>query len=219
LKDNKTDLDISVRKYISIFNSIPIPAYIWKIQNDEFRLIHYNKAAELITEGKISNFLGTELHDLYDKDSEVFDDIKKCFYQKLDFSKEMLYTYKSTGKKKVLQVSYKYLHPNFVIVYTVDITKQKEVEKTEEKLKQSEEKYRLISENMNDLISVFDTKFKFEYINEKIHTKLMGYTKDDLIGTNGINLIHPDEREFVLQQLTKTIKAGKGYAEARNYSN
>ena len=36
----------------------------------------------------------------------------------------------------------------------------------EQRLKESEEKYRLITENANDLIATINEKYEFEYINE-----------------------------------------------------
>ncbi|NVM19394.1 MAG: PAS domain S-box protein [Candidatus Lokiarchaeota archaeon] len=86
---------------------------------------------------------------------------------------------------------------------------------SEKLLKESEENYRLISENANDLISVFNDKFNFEYINENLHKNLMGYSNNDLIGKNGIILIHPDDQKIVLQALKKLIATGEGLAVAR----
>ncbi|MFX1591481.1 MAG: PAS domain S-box protein [Promethearchaeota archaeon] len=93
-----------------------------------------------------------------------------------------------------------------------DITNRKIAE---QKLKESEEKYRIISENANDLITITNIKLRLEYINEQVHKRVMGYTEDDLIGTYGLNLIHPDDRKNVLQEIAKTLKTGRGFVEAR----
>jgi PAS domain S-box-containing protein len=93
-----------------------------------------------------------------------------------------------------------------------DITNRKIAE---QKLKESEEKYRIISENANDLITIADTKMKLEYINEQVHKRLMGYTEEDLLGMNGLDLIHPDEKEMVLQEFLKALKNRGGFVEAR----
>ena len=92
------------------------------------------------------------------------------------------------------------------------ITEKKEIEN---KLKESEEKYRLISENANDLIVITDNKMNLEYVNEQVHNKIMGYLKEDLIGINGIELIHPEDRENVLQVFKLVLISGEGYVEAR----
>lgn len=84
-----------------------------------------------------------------------------------------------------------------------------------QELRESEEKYRVISENANDLITITDTKMRLEYINENVHKRLMGYTEEDVLGMNGLKLIHPDDREKVLQEFIKSYKFGLGFIEAR----
>jgi len=86
---------------------------------------------------------------------------------------------------------------------------------TEQKLRISEEKYRLITENANDLITITDNMMNLEYVNEQVHNKIMGYLKEDLIGINGIELIHPEDRENVLQVFKIVLISGEGYVEAR----
>lgn len=64
---------------------------------------------------------------------------------------------------------------------------------TIEELRISEKKYRLISENANDMISILNHKYRYEYINEKPHLNNLGYVWDDLIGKPSWKLIHPDD--------------------------
>ena len=170
--------DFNVENYRSIFNTIPTPTYIWKIDNDNFKLIDCNKAVVIITEGKISVYLGLNLIDIYDEDSEISKDIKKCFYEKLNFSKEMLYRYKSTDKQKVLYVTYHYLQPNLVIVYTEDISKQKEAESL---LKKAEGEKSIILESISEHIVYQDLNNRIIWTN-KAAADSVGLTIDQLIG-------------------------------------
>lgn len=80
-----------------------------------------------------------------------------------------------------------------------DITERK---KFEENLKESEKKYRLITENANDMIFILNNKFRIEYINERVTKKSLGYSREELIGIDVIKLIHPDD-------LTKSIEVGR----------
>ena len=72
----------------------------------------------------------------------------------------------------------------------VDITERYLAEK---KLKESEEKYRNILETANDIILIFNRKFRIEFINETVLKNILGYDKNDLIGKLGLKLIHPDD--------------------------
>ena len=178
MSNNNHKLDFNVGKYKSIYNAIPTPTYIWEIDNDEFKLIEYNKAAEIITEGKISDYLGLSLKDIYDEDSEVSKDLKKCFYEKINFSKEMLYKFKSTGKQKVLFTTYNYIPPNLVIVYTEDISKQKEAESL---LKKAEHEKSIILESISEHIVYQDLNNRIIWTN-KAAADSVGLTTDQLIG-------------------------------------
>ncbi|MFX1395171.1 MAG: PAS domain S-box protein, partial [Promethearchaeota archaeon] len=83
-----------------------------------------------------------------------------------------------------------------------DISEKRE---SEQKLKESEEKYRVITENANDLISVVNHQFKYEYINQA-YKRILGYTYEDLIGQRAVKFIHPDDIERVVKKVKETYK-------------
>ncbi len=97
-------------------------------------------------------------------------------------------------------------------VLAQDITPRKSLEI---KLKESEEKYRLLTQNINDMITIINTEMQIEYINEEKHKKVMNYDKDDLIGRSSLEFIHPDDREKVLQEFKKSIEGEERIIEAR----
>jgi len=86
---------------------------------------------------------------------------------------------------------------------------------TELKLKESEEKYRLISENANDIISILNDKFEIEHFNESAYQELLGYSKDEVIGNLSLNYIHPDDIERIVRLLKDCFKTGEGQGEVR----
>ncbi len=92
-----------------------------------------------------------------------------------------------------------------------DITNWK---KAEQKLIESEEKYRFITEKTNYLIAILNKEFKCEFINESC-IKTLGYEREELLGKNGQELVYPDDFEQVRKQFKKISEKGEGTLEVR----
>ena len=86
-----------------------------------------------------------------------------------------------------------------------DITEQKQVE---EHLRHSEDLFRLITENVSDLIAVVDAKGKRLY-NSPAYKKIFG-DPDQLRGTNAFQQIHPEDIDLVRRTFAETIRTGVG---------
>ncbi len=78
-----------------------------------------------------------------------------------------------------------------------DITEQKRIE----------EKYKMITENTSDLISLitFEMKPKYTYLSPS-HERIMGYKPDELEGRIATELVHPDDVKQLLILLSNYVK-------------
>ncbi len=94
----------------------------------------------------------------------------------------------------------------------IDLINSNDVNK---KLSDSEEKYRVITENANDLIAVQNDKFEYEYINEPVFKKILGYSSNDLIGKTNLHLIHPDDLKGTILASSRILRKGKGIHQVR----
>jgi len=90
-----------------------------------------------------------------------------------------------------------------------------ELKLTEQKLKESEEKYLRITENVNDLIQLLNQNYEFEYINENSALKLLGYKKEDLIGKSILDYINPGDIELMIKILNNTFNLEQEKIEIR----
>ena len=98
-----------------------------------------------------------------------------------------------------------------ILVISSDITDRIDTEKL---LKESEEKYRLISENANDIIVILSQNFAIEYCNQSYY-RVLGYQKGEVIGKTPKDFIHPDDYENAINALKKGFIRGEGMKEVR----
>ncbi len=86
-----------------------------------------------------------------------------------------------------------------------DITQQK---KLMEELKRSEEKFRLIVENINDVIAVVDSSGRIAYMSPSSE-KILGYKPEERIGGSIFDNIHPDDVERIRNEFAKATREAK----------
>jgi len=82
-------------------------------------------------------------------------------------------------------------------------------------LRESENNYRLITENANDLIAVLNGNFKFEFINNQTFQRLLGYSQKDLLGRSALELLHPADVEIALKLVSEGTAIDEGTGELR----
>lgn len=88
-----------------------------------------------------------------------------------------------------------------------DITDE---EKSRKELKESETKYRVLTETMNEGVLIVDRKGTVLYTN-KAAANLVGFdTAEEAIGTNSVHFVAPSHRLKVFKYLLETITTNKG---------
>ena len=82
-------------------------------------------------------------------------------------------------------------------------------------LRKSEEKYRLITENANDLIIVLNSENSIDYFNKFPLLKLLGYSKDDINDDFIKDIIHPEDYPTAIKMIKIGFKSGEASSEIR----
>ncbi|MBI4833192.1 MAG: PAS domain S-box protein, partial [Candidatus Lindowbacteria bacterium] len=80
-----------------------------------------------------------------------------------------------------------------------------EKDRLEKEMRSSEEKYRMLVENANDIIYSTDLTGNITFINQVVH-KITGYTKHEMLGKNFRDLIIPGEEEGILWHARQAYK-------------
>jgi len=87
-------------------------------------------------------------------------------------------------------------------IYGVDITERK---RTEEALRESEEKYRRIVETANEGISMADEDYLVTYVNQKM-ADMLGYLPQEIIGKSLSNFIFPQDLIDYQEKISHRVK-------------
>lgn len=103
-----------------------------------------------------------------------------------------------------VEVSAGVMDENTLLATVRDITERK---RSENALRESEEKFRLITENMGDMVALLDIEGKRLY-NSPSYRQVFG--KIPQAGSDSFQDIHPEDRERIRSQFIETARNGEG---------
>ncbi|MGQ1788528.1 PAS domain-containing sensor histidine kinase [Saccharicrinis sp. GN24d3] len=91
-------------------------------------------------------------------------------------------------------VSYDDGRPKYAIAQIQDITPRK---LSEQALKESETKYRLIADNMGNVVTVLDMDLNLTYVSPSVE-RILGYSPDEYLKIGLSGIIHPESMEKIV---------------------
>lgn len=96
---------------------------------------------------------------------------------------------------KCLSVVNRVDNARFALVMSENITKHKQLENV---IQQNETRYRLLAENIMDVVVMTDEKGEVIYISPSVE-RVLGYKADELMGEVGFSIIHADDQHIILE--------------------
>ncbi len=118
----------SRERYETQFRSLPLPSYVWRRQDDDFVLVDWNAAAEDFTRGGITAMAGATVTETYTDAPEIMLGFERCWSTRAPVTSELPYRMRSTNERKHLTVTWAFVPPDLVLVYTHDVTHRVEFE-------------------------------------------------------------------------------------------
>jgi|GEM_PF-2015938 len=170
------------------YNGIPIPTYSWQRVGDDFVLVDYNNAAEKSTNGRIVDFMGKPVGEVFKERREVLADFFRCFNEKRTIRRESHYQLLTADETKYFVTTYNFVPPNLVVVYIEDITEHKQIENL---LRRGEEQV--------DLICRLSPQATLTYVNDA-YCWYFNQSREKLIG-KPTSFVHKDDQQQVKMHL------------------
>jgi PAS domain S-box-containing protein len=148
---------------------------------------------------KPEDFKGKSIAHFFPADqvTQMLADIQKVLFENKGFSKEVQFHFKgidSSYRINIQPVRNEYQVPFAALFYITDITQFKQ---SQEKIRVSEERFRNLIENINEVLFTIDINGIIKYISPAV-SKIFGYSAEEVIGRSEFDFMHPDDITRVL---------------------
>ena len=77
----------------------------------------------------------------------------------------------------------------------------------EQRLRESEERYRLLAENSSDAVFSATPEGIFNYVSPSV-SDLLGWRPEQILGMSPLDLVHPDDRDLLIEHM-ETVSGGR----------
>jgi len=198
---NKEFAGIDQNIFDEIFDALPLCI---SLINTKLEYIYVNASYANSFNLQKKELIGKRVEEILNSAEfeQAYDNIKKVFEgQTITYENNPKFI---NGIRKIRQTTYTpYCKKNRIegiIIYSSDIS---EIRKTEQALINSDEKFKLLIKNSNDIIVLVNKKGEQYYISD-VAEKLTGYTNEELLGSIE-DVIYPDDLEIVKQHWNRVL--------------
>jgi PAS domain S-box-containing protein len=189
------------RRFRALYETSPIPTYLWQWQEDDFILVDFNPAASRLARGAAEAFLGRTSAQIYPDRPDLRADLRYCFWKETAVSRETAYFTRGTQENRYIIFSYSYAPPDQVMMHAEDFTQRWQAEEALRKLSRAVEQSPVS-------VVITDPEGNIEYVNPHF-TQVTGYTEAEALGENPNILNAGRQGEAFYKEMWETIAAGR----------
>ncbi len=204
-KENQQALIKSEERLREQFQHMPIPLYIWRRENEQFILVDFNAAAVKITRGKIKSYLGKNEYEIHGNDPDIIRRLHDCYNRRKVCHEERHFQFRATGEYVHLDVTYAFVPPDLVAVYTEDITDRY---KSEAQLRDQRNELEVLLNATDDIVFLIDKNMVFTTVN-KAFADRFDSDVEDFQGTEFMALSNDSIFKKRKANIEKVIQTGQ----------
>ena len=191
----------TAERYRILLESIDDSVYVL---DREWRHVVVNEAATRFTHVPREKLLGNKLTDLFPgvEKTAFFEVFRRVMEARKPETVSAPYVFED-GRKGYYEV-HVYPVPEGILCISSDVTERKRMEMA---LKQSEERFRTVSESLSEWVWEVDAEGKYVYSSSSVK-RILGYEPEEILGKRFYDLCHPEDREQ-MKKLVFEAFAGK----------
>ena len=159
----------------TIFNTLPLPTYVWRFINNNFELIDANDAATTFLNHHKKDFIGVTINDFFVEDTTILADFNTVLNKKISFECEKSVTFKKNNKVVFLKITYTFIDEKNLMFQTEEVLNQQ---------KKSQDYDYFLASFIKDnpaALAMFDLNMNYIAVSHKWITRFK-LDKIDLIG-------------------------------------
>ena len=192
----------SEERYRELANSI---TDVFFAMDEDLRYTYWNEASEVLTGIRAEDAIGKSLREIF-PDTPRIRNAEKVYRNvlKTQHPQTFVANFNGNGRHYIFEIS-AYPSRGGISVFVKDITEHKQAE---EALRQSEERYRTILEEMGDGYFETDLAGNLTFVNDAM-IRLLGYSKQEIIGMNFRAFTPEGKVKTVFEAYNRVFKTGE----------
>ncbi len=130
LKRSQNAVEENMARFRTVYKDSPVPAFLWKRVEGDFILIDYSNSAEEFTGGDLKDYIGSKFKPLFRDMPQMAVDAERCYSEQSVIHNEYPYRLRTTGEMRYVSSFYTFVAPDLSLIYLVDITEYKRIERS-----------------------------------------------------------------------------------------